>query len=269
MRPATTMVGSVGHRQRGCQTDNFMSLLTEAFQREQQTMRLPLWREVGLVQEWLRLRTTPVFRGQGIPRGDGAAVVTIPGFMCRDVYTHCLTAWLQRLGYRAFPSGIERNNDCLEKVLGRVMTTIEQAAAATGGQVHLIGHSLGGVLARIIAAERPALIASVLTLASPFRGIRAHPYVLRLARRVRERVQHQDAPHCFTGFCACPAITALQKELPAAIRHCAVYTKADGIVDWRACINDDPACNVEVSGTHIGLVFNAEVYRLIATHLKK
>lgn len=232
-------------------------------------MRLPIWREARLVQEWLHLRFSPVLRGQGIPHGNGAAVVTIPGFMCSDLYTSCLTAWLQRIGYRAYPSGLVRNNDCLEKVLQRALRTVEQAATATNGKVHLIGHSLGGVLARLVAAQRPELIASVMTLASPFRGIRAHPYVLWLGRRVHRRLQSADAPHCFTGFCTCPAIAALQKALPATIRHCAVYTKADGIVDWRACLNDDPACNAEVSGTHVGLVFNAEVYRLIATHLRK
>ena len=246
-----------------------MRFPTELFQREQQAVRLPIWREAKLLPEWLQLRTSRVFAGQGIPRGNGAAVVTIPGFLCSDLYTGCLTAWLARIGYRAYPSRLARNNDCVEKLLQRVLTTIETAAAETGGKVHLIGHSLGGVFARIAALQRPELVASVITLASPFRGIRAHSYVLWLGSRVRRRVQSEDAPNCFTGFCACPAITALQKAWPVSVSNCAIYTKADGIVDWRACINDDPTNNLEVSGTHIGLVFNAEVYRLIATHLRK
>ena len=246
-----------------------MRFPTELFQREQQAVRLPIWREAKLLPEWLQLRTSRVFAGQGIPRGNGSAVVTIPGFMCSDLYLGCLTAWLARSGYRAYPSRIERNNDCLDKLLQRVLATIETAAAETGGKVHLIGHSLGGVFARIVAIQRPELVASVITLASPFRGIRAHSYVLWLGSRVRRRVQSEDAPNCFTGFCACSAITALQKDWPVSVSNCAIYTKADGIVDWRACINDDPTNNAEVSGTHLGLVFNAEVYRLIATHLRK
>lgn len=217
--------------------------------------------------EWLRLRAAPVFYGRGIPHGDGAAVVTIPGFMCSDLYTSCLTNWLQRIGYRAYASQIERNNECLETVLGRVLTTIEHAAVETGGKVHLIGHSLGGILARIATVQRPELVASVLTLGSPFRGVRAHPYILWLSRRVRTRVQTEAAPHCFTGFCPCPSVTALQSDWPDSVPTKAIYTKADGVVDWRACRTDDPACNVEVSGTHIGLVFNARVYRFIAEQL--
>jgi len=38
-------------------------------------------------------------------------------------------------------------------------------------------------------------------------------------------------------------------------------------VDWRVCVNDNPATDVEVSGTHVGLVFNPVVYELIARRL--
>lgn len=244
-----------------------MSTFTEFFHPHQQAARVPLWREVGLLAELWQLKTSPVLTGQNIPPGNGAAVVTIPGFMCSDLYTSRLTSWLQQVGYRAYPSGLARNNDCLEKVLHQVLATIERAAAETNGPVHLIGHSLGGVLARIAAVQRPERIASVLTLASPFRGIRAHWYILWLGQRVRQRVQNAAAPHCFTGFCACPAVTTLHQDLPAAIPSCAVYTRTDGIVDWRACIHDDPRSNAEVSGTHVGLVFNPQVYQLIGQWL--
>lgn len=246
-----------------------MSLLTEAFQRQQQAIRIPIWREAKLLPEWLQLKTAPVFYGRGIPRGNGAAVVTIPGFLCSDLYTNCLTKWLQRIGYHAYPSGLKRNNDCIEKLLHRVLTTVENGAVETGGKVHLIGHSLGGVLARIAATQRPELVASVITLAAPFRGIRAHSYILWLGSRVRQRIQAADVPHCFTGFCDCPSVLALQTAWPDSVPNCAIYTKADGIVDWRMCVNEDDASNFEVSGTHVGLVFNAEVYRLIAQKLSE
>jgi hypothetical protein len=62
-------------------------------------------------------------------------------------------------------------------------------------------------------------------------------------------------------------VVAVQRGLPEAVLQSAVYTKSDGIVDWRVCVTDDPATNFEVSGTHVGLVFNASVYGLIATRL--
>ena len=246
-----------------------MSLLPERFQKHQQSVRIPIWREVGLIQEWLKLRTAPVFHGKGIEPGDGSAVISIPGFMCSDLYTHSLRKWLTRIGYRAYPSGLERNNDCIEKSLHRLLQMIEKAAAETRGKVHLIGHSLGGVLARIATARQPEAIASVITLGSPFRGIRAHSYVLWLSRRVRERVQSADVPHCFTGFCDCVSVSALQQPWPQQVPNRAIYTKADGVVDWQMCINEDATTNSEVAGTHTGLVFNPEVYQLIARQLAK
>ena len=241
-----------------------MSVFQSAFQPEQIAVKIPIWREILLLLELTKLRSDPVFRGTGIPRGNGAAVITIPGFLCSDNYTAYLTKWLNQIGYRAFPSGIEQNNDCIERALQRLLTTIENAYAETGGKVHLIGHSLGGVLARIAATNHPEKIASIITLGSPFRGIRAHSLILRLSDKARRKIQ-SDQPHCFTGFCECASVAALRNTLPPEVRHCAIYTKTDGVVDWNACLGDET--NHEVKGTHGGLVFNAEVYQLLAEWL--
>lgn len=246
-----------------------MPVIHEPFHPHQIAVKLPIWREAFLLRELLQLRGHPTFRGEKIPAGDGSAVITIPGFLCTDSYTGFLTKWLERIGYRAYPSGLEQNSGCIENLLKILLETIERAATETDGKVHLIGHSLGGILARIAAIHQPAFVKSVMTLGSPFRGIRVHPYILWLSRRIRAQVQTELTPHCFTGFCTCPAVMALQKNLPASIRHGAIYTKADGIVAWQACINDDPALNFEVSGTHSGLVFNPQVYCLIADYLQE
>lgn len=244
-----------------------MSAVVPAFHPEFIEIKLPIWKEAIVVKELVALRASAVWRGQNLPAGNGAGVITIPGFMCSDQYTQYLTQWLQRVGYRGYASGLGQNNDCADKLVAVLLTTIAQAAAETNNKVHLIGHSLGGVLARIAATLRPDLVASVITLGSPFRGIRAHQYVLWLGQRVRDRVQSEQSPHCFTGFCACPAVAALHADFPATVRQTAIYTKSDGIVDWQACITEDAARNFAVTGTHSGLVFNAQVYRLIAETL--
>jgi hypothetical protein len=46
-----------------------------------------------------------------------------------------------------------------------------------------------------------------------------------------------------------------------------VYTKNDGIVDWNVCRTGRRANDFEVTGTHIGLVFNPIVYDLVARRL--
>ncbi len=246
-----------------------MSTHQPLFHPHQSAVKIPLWREIFLLRELLKLRTHPIFQGHGIPAGDGAAVITIPGFLCSDSYTNYLTKWLAKIGYFALPSGLEQNNGCIEKMIAKLSATVEQAADETNNKVHLIGHSLGGVLARIAATRKPELISSVITLGSPFRGIRAHPYILRLGDRVRTQLQTDEAPHCFTGFCECPSILALQNEFPATVRHCAIYTKSDGVVDWEACVSSNANYNNEVTGTHSGLVFNPQVFALIAEELSK
>ena len=241
-------------------------------QEEFETAALPLWREALVGVEWLSLRASGVFRCIGVPEGNGSGVVVIPGFLGSDRYLHDLHGWLDRLGYQAYLSGIGRNVECPNVLMGRLLETITVAREETGGSVHLVGHSLGGVLARAAATIRPEWVASVITMASPFRGVRAHPIILQAAaffrRRIRDRSSGTDAPaECYSGFCRCETVDALRRPFPASVRQTAIYTKNDGVVDWNFCTSGDPQTDIEVSGTHVGLVFNPRVYRHIAERL--
>jgi pimeloyl-ACP methyl ester carboxylesterase len=242
----------------------------EQFHRDQRPAAVPLWRESLVGFDWLALRMSPVWYGVGVARGDRAPVVLVPGFLGTDGYLWELYAWLRRMGYQPYMSQIGRNADCLEQLMARLLHRIESAQAETGHKVHVIGHSLGGMLARSAATLRSESVASVVSLGSPFRGVRSHPFVLAAAARVRRRIHLDHAagpPQCYTGYCGCPTTEALRATFPASISQLAVYTRTDGIVDWRFCVNDDPATDVEVPGTHIGLAFNPFAYRAIATHL--
>ncbi len=238
-----------------------------SFAPDQRPASVPIWRESLAGLDWFALRTSPVFYGCGVPRGDGAGVVLVPGFLGTDWYLLELHGWLGRLGYRSHLSRIGRNAECLDLLSRRLLETVERARAATGRPVHLIGHSLGGMLTRSFATRRPDLVASVVTLGSPFRGVRSHPLVLLISERVRARLRRDDRPDCYTGYCRCEAVTGLEEAFPISVPQLAVYTRTDGIVDWRMCVGDDPATNVEVTGTHVGLVANPAVYRAIAQHL--
>jgi pimeloyl-ACP methyl ester carboxylesterase len=239
-----------------------------SFHRDQRPAALPIWREAMVGLEWLALRASPVYRGLGVPRGDGAGVVVVPGFLGTDLYLFELRRWLTRIGYRACTSRIGRNAECLDTLRERLLGTIAEAARATARPVHLVGHSLGGMLSRSAAARRPDLVASVITLGSPFRGVRSHPAILYLADRVKRRIQGRAArPRCYTGGCGCGALEGLAAGVPPSVSQTAVYTKSDGIVDWRYCVTGDPARDVEVPGTHAGLAFSPAAYRVIADRL--
>jgi pimeloyl-ACP methyl ester carboxylesterase len=241
------------------------------FERGLQAVERPLWLESLVGLDWTMLHIAPVYFGLGVPKGDGAAVIVVPGFMGADFYLVELYLWLKRIGYTPYMSGIGWNADCLNKLTQKLDQTVAQAFADTGKKVHLIGHSLGGVLSRSVAISDPKRIASVITLGSPFRGVRSHPWVLRMAERIRLRITRQfdpqRPPDCYTDLCECAAVCALQDALPASVRQSAVYTKFDGVVDWKTCIYDNPATDFEVTSTHIGLAFNHQVYSHIAKEL--
>jgi triacylglycerol lipase len=238
-----------------------------------QAMALPLWREALVPLDWLSLRASAVYRAVGIPTGDGSAVVLVPAFLLSDGYLGDLNQWLARIGYQPYMSGIGRNFNCPNILTDRLKVTIEEAHAHTGRKVHLIGHSLGGVLARSAATRWPELVASLITMAAPFRGIHAHPLILQAQSLVRGFIKARADPAvpetCYTGLCECDFVNALKQPLPGTVPHAAIYTRTDGVVDWRRCITEDAGNDIEVSGTHVGLVFNPEVYRHIAQRLAR
>ena len=240
--------------------------------REYVAADLPILSEILFAAELVLLHAAPVYYGIGIPRGDGSGVVLIPAFLCSDLYLTPLHRWLERIGYSAFFSGIGFNSDCPNLLIrSRLNQTIDRAFTKTGRKVHLIGHSLGGIIARSIAAQRPAEVASVITLGAPFRGTVAHSSILYAAEVVRRRIRARHGsgvlPGCYTGHCTCDFLDSLKRTLPAAVKETAVYTKDDGVVDWRYCKTDNPETDVSVSGTHVGLVLNPSVYAILADRL--
>jgi pimeloyl-ACP methyl ester carboxylesterase len=143
---------------------------------------------------------------------------------------------------------------------------MDQASAETGRKLHLIGHSLGGLLARSAAAQRPEQVEQVISLASPFRDIRVHPMILAAAgfvrgRIVRERASSREARLLHRAARA--IADSLTSGVPDPVKRTAIYTKTDGVVDWRSCVEEDSKLNIEVQGTHSGLAFNPQVYRTI------
>jgi len=232
----------------------------------------PILSEPLCVLEFLALRLSPAYYGETIPHGDGSAVVIIPGLLLMDFNLFELHAWLQRIGYRPYYSGMGVAADCPDRLSRQLDETIDRAYAETGRRVHLIGHSLGGIFARSAAVRRPKRIASVITLGSPYRGLVLHSLIIALSEAVRGWIRSSGLAiprECATSRCSCAFGRSLGRPWPRSVRQTAVYTKCDGVVDWRYCLSGKPDVDVEVVGTHLGLPFNESVFEQIADRLHR
>lgn len=225
-----------------------------------------LLNELAIGVELAMLHISPVYWGWGIPRGDGSAVVLIPGLGGGDFYLAELRCWLKRIGYKPYSSGIGIMADCFQVIADRLKQTVRRAFAETGRKVHLIGHSLGGLFARILATLEPDMIDSVIILGSPIRGFVAGKFVFTVGELIRKWVRAtKEVPmECGTTECSCEFVKACDKKWPESVAEYAFYTPYDGLVSPEHCISRKPWVNIKVSATHIGMVVNPIVWQSIA-----
>ena len=237
-----------------------------------QPIATPIWRESMCGWDWLALRSSPVYYGCGVPRGQGEPVVVVPGFLASDASLVELHGWLSRIGYRPYFSDIGRNADCPDFIAGKLLETIRRAHSETGQRVRLIGHSLGGMLARSVALDFPDYVSMVISMGSPFRdAVRAHPSLIAATDSLRRTrgPKSNIKPSCFSGHCTCNFVKNMLAPEQYEVAHYAIYSKYDGVVDWESCIEEDPALNSEVNCTHIGMAFHPGVYRVLASRLRQ
>lgn len=218
-----------------------------------------LWRaarELGAALELPRLAWRARFL-LSLPRGAGAPVMVLPGFGAGDASTAILRAFLRRLDYDARGWGLGRNRGDVPGLLPHILERAEALGAERGQPLRLVGWSLGGVLAREVARERPELVERVVTLGSPVVGGPKYTLAAPFYRR-----QGVDLD-------ALELQIAEREKLAIECPITAIYSRLDGVVAWRACIDrSSPAVrHVEVETSHTGLGFSAEVYELVARAL--
>lgn len=232
---------------------------------------LPFWKEIFAGVDYLRLKAAPVYYGIGVPHGNRAPVVLVPGFMGADFYLLEMYLWLKRIGYTPYFSKIGHNAKCPDMLTHRLLATVNRAFAETGQPVHIIGHSFGGVLARGVAYRKPERVASVIMLGSPFGGTRVNPWIMSMISQVQRYTHkaHARNSDCYSMDCHCGFVATMRNSFPKCVPETAIYTKSDGVVGWESCLTADPANNFEVGGTHCGLAWNPTVYRRIAKRLHR
>ncbi len=234
-----------------------------------QPILTPIGNEIGLYREWFRLRLSPVYYGRGIPHGNGEPVVVVPGFMGTDLSMFELYWWLARIGYRPYHSGLGLNVDCPDASANLVRAAVRRAVDETGRPVHLIGHSLGALIARSVAFEHPTDVDLLISLAAPFNEVAyVHPTLIEAMSAVRRQggsnLTWNVAPVCFSGHCSCRFTANIMRPRTPPFRRRAIYAEHDGLVSPSSCIEANPDFNIGVETSHYGIIYCSEAYRAVA-----
>ena len=201
-------------------------------------------------------------------------MLLIPGFMAGDLSLGTMSSWLRRAGYCTHRTGIRANFDCSEEACRRLEARLEHMAERHGERVIVIGQSRGGVFAKALAARRPELVEGIVTLGSPtVSQLDVHPLVLAQVGLVSAlgsaHVPGMFRWSCLRGECCKDFRAAIEGPFPEDVGFVALYSKTDGIVNWRACV--DPAADelVHVHTSHCGMSVNAQAFHAVAGALHR
>lgn len=217
-----------------------------------------LLREARVLLEAPRFLISAARAQRDLPRGDGSPVLLIPGFGADARVMRPLQRALSGLGYIAEDWGQGRNLGMRPLVKQGLAQKLETLSKRYDSKVTLIGWSLGGVFARELARAKPEWVRRVISMGSPInRRPEANNMMplFRLANRGRPVKLDRE------GF--------ERRKIAPPVPCTAIYTRSDGIVAWQASMEQSATNteNVEVRGSHFGLVVNLEVLRVIARRL--
>jgi triacylglycerol lipase len=235
--------------------------------------RPPLWREARIGLEAAALVRDPIFRGDGVADGRGRPVLLIPGFLAGDGSLSMMAGWLKRTGHRPSRAGILSNVNCAGVLMPRLERRLEQLVELQGQPAAIVGQSRGGTLAKVLAHRRPELVCGVVALGSPqVKPLAVHPLV-RLQVEAVSRLGSLGAPglfkrSCLDGECCSSFWDDLARPLPPNVPLVSVYSKSDGVVDWRSCLDPDATELIEIRASHCGMAVSRSAWRAVADALE-
>jgi predicted esterase len=226
--------------------------------------------------ELAQLVVSPIYRRSKVPNGGSRSVLVIPALFAGDLYVYPMRNWLRRQGYDAMTSTLVLNAGCPERLCRRIETQLQRRMKSTSERVALIGHSRGGILARAIAARLQDEVSHLILLGSPIgalaEGLRLGSEIdpglttARVLLGASARARRLLDPDCNIPACGCPFPRDFQRPLSAQTKVVSIYSREDPIVPPSAS-QVAGARNVEVAGTHSGLVYNQEVYEELSLSL--
>ena len=121
-----------------------------------------------------------------------------------------------------------------------------------GRTVTVIGQSLGGIYARLLARESPDAVRQVITLGSPYRMVEGD--------RSSATGLWQQVQHLHNGDLSLMHLRE-QDRPPLQVPASSFYSRTDGVAPWQTCIDvvREHTENIEVRGSHVGMAVNPAI----------
>jgi pimeloyl-ACP methyl ester carboxylesterase len=195
------------------------------------------------------------------PCGDGQPVLVFPGFFAADNSTASIRKYLNSKGFTTYAWEQGRNPGISQELYLRLEERVLALSSEHGCKVSLVGWSLGGIYARLLAHRIPDHIRQVVTLGSPFK-VAEEGAVTGAVARLYERMNpnQQDDP-----MMQHEPLWRTSPPVPST----AIYSEGDGVAHWSFCIDieDEHTENVQVAGSHLGMTHNPLVMYAVADRL--
>ncbi len=211
-------------------------------------------RALGELATTLALR--PLLRR--LSPGDGHPVLLLPGFLASDVSTRPLRRFLRDLGYWAHRWKLGRNLGVQGNLEKRLEERLDEVYRRHGQPVSLLGWSLGGLYARLLANRFPEKVRCVISLGSPFAvDVKANNSWRLYEWITQERLD--EVPQ--------ERLEDVRRTPP--VPTTSIFSRTDGITAWQTALQPEGprAESLEVPGSHLGLGFNPLVLYAVANRL--
>lgn len=200
------------------------------------------------------------------PQGRGP-VMLIPGLLTGDRFMSPIAATLRRAGYTPQSAAMWCNVDCSERAVRHLARRLVDIADTAGEPVALVGHSRGGLFARVLAVRNQQHVRTIVTLGSPLCDQLALTAPLELVLRGLATAGSLGIPRllrhrCRHGACCARFRHDLAAPFPSSVGFTSVLAPGDGVVRPAAC-RDPYATPVAVRTSHAAMTLDHAVHRAV------
>jgi triacylglycerol lipase len=224
--------------------------------------------------------------------GSQQLVMTIPGFGAGDLSLTLLNGYLQRSGFEVIHSGIRANIACSEDTMAKLEDRLLASVQENNKRIWLVGHSRGGLLAKVLAQRYPQYIQGVVALGTPFINPMGNMHELLLwDMALIALLQKLDSQQISRAGCLDPNFSHtlsqrkglskllvspllphgpqpdsccqnwwIQLGMPIQVPLHTFYSHRDGVIDWKACLLPGAVPHL-IHSSHCGMAVNLEAFK--------